>query len=99
MRTMTAISESSPAASGWSNRRSTYALGILCLIGLVNYIDRVALSVLQVPIKADLDLSDAQIGIIIGFAFFVPYTLTSPPMARLAEIGRASCRERVWQNV
>ncbi len=82
---MTASFESGRPGSGWSDRRSLNALAILCLIGLVNYIDRVAISVLQVPIKADLGLSDAQIGLIIGFAFFVPYTLLSMPMARLAD--------------
>lgn len=72
-------------ASGWGSRGSLYALFLLCLIGLVNYIDRVALSILQVPIKNDLALTDAQIGMIVGFAFFVPYTLLSLPMARLAD--------------
>lgn len=74
-----------PAPTGWGSRGSLYALGLLCLIGLVNYIDRVALSILQVPIKNDLALTDAQIGMIVGFAFFVPYTLLSLPMARLAD--------------
>ena len=48
--------------SGWKAWKAAWAwLGLLCLIGLVNYIDRVALSILQVPIKNDLALTDAQI--------------------------------------
>jgi len=61
------------------------ALGLLFAIGLVNYIDRVAMSVLQVPVKAELLLTDEQIGLLMGFAFFIPYTALSIPMARLAD--------------
>ena len=60
-------------------------LGLLFAVGLVNYVDRVAMSVLQVPIKAELMLSDEQIGLLMGFAFFLPYTMLSIPMARLAD--------------
>jgi predicted MFS family arabinose efflux permease len=67
--------------------RPHLALGLLFAIGLVNYIDRVAMSVLQVPVKTELQLSDEQIGLLMGFAFFVPYTLLSIPMARLADRG------------
>ena len=55
-------------------------LGLLFAVGLVNYVDRVAMSVLQVPIKAELMLSDEQIGLLMGFAFFLPYTMLSIPM-------------------
>lgn len=63
------------------------ALGLLFLIGLVNYIDRVAMSVLQVPIKLEFGLTDQQIGLLIGFAFFVPYIVLSIPLARMADRG------------
>jgi predicted MFS family arabinose efflux permease len=61
------------------------ALTLLFFVGLINYIDRIALSILQVPIKADLGLSDAQLGMLTGFAFFVPYTVLSWPLGRLAD--------------
>jgi MFS family permease len=63
------------------------AVALLFLIGLVNYIDRSAMSVLQVPLKAELRLSDEQMGLLMGFAFFIPYTALSIPMARLADRG------------
>lgn len=66
-------------------RSSAYALGMLFVVGLVNYIDRLALSILQVPIKDELGLSDAQLGLLTGIAFFIPYTLLSWPLARLAD--------------
>ena len=39
-----------------------YVLFLLFMVSVFNYIDRTILSVLQIPIKADLGLSDAQLG-------------------------------------
>lgn len=77
--------EGEDTAWPWSRKQQYYALAVLFAIGLVNYIDRVAFSVLQVPIKAELRLSDTEIGTLTGFAFFIPYLLLSMPMARLAD--------------
>jgi MFS family permease len=60
-------------------------LAALFAVGLVNYLDRTALSVLQVPIKAELGLSDAQLGALTGLCFVIPYTLLSLPLGRLAD--------------
>jgi predicted MFS family arabinose efflux permease len=65
--------------------RAYVALGILFLIGLVNYFDRLALGVLQVPIKEELHFSDSQLGLLTGLAFFIPYTLLAIPIARIAD--------------
>ncbi|ATE66237.1 spinster family MFS transporter [Rhizorhabdus dicambivorans] len=64
---------------------SLKALALLFAIAVVSYADRFTMGVLQVPIKADLGLSDAEIGALTGLAFFVPHTLLSIPMARLAD--------------
>lgn len=61
------------------------ALGILMLVGLSNYMDRLSISILQVPIKADLGLSDTQLGAITGLSFSLVYTLAAIPIARLAD--------------
>ena len=68
-----------PQANKW------YALGLLMVVGLFNYIDRLSISILQVPIKAELELSDTQIGILTGLAFSLVYTTMSIPLARLAD--------------
>jgi MFS family permease len=47
--------------------------------------DRVAFGVLQLPIKTRFGLTDSELGALTGFAFFLPYTLLSMPMARLAD--------------
>lgn len=66
-------------------RNKWYALAVLMVVGLFNYMDRLSISVLQVPIKEELGLSDTQIGALTGLAFAVVYTTVSIPIARLAD--------------
>jgi MFS family permease len=65
--------------------RRLYALGLLMVVGLFNYIDRLCMSILQVPIKAELGLTDTQLGIMTGLAFAILYTTLTVPVARLAD--------------
>ena len=66
-----------------------YATFLLTLINVFNYLDRMVLAVLVQPIKADLGLTDTQIGLLTGFAFVAMYAAVSVPLARLADrIGR-----------
>ena len=62
-----------------------YALVILTLVYTFNFIDRQLLSILQEAIKADLVLSDAQLGLLTGFAFAMFYVTAGVPIARLAD--------------
>lgn len=62
-----------------------FGLALLMLVGLTNYMDRLSISILQVPIKADLQLSDTQLGAITGLSFSLVYTLAALPIARLAD--------------
>lgn len=68
-----------------STRAAYYALGILTIVYSINFIDRQLLSILQESIKADLLLSDAQLGLLTGFAFAVFYTFAGLPIASLAD--------------
>ena len=68
-----------------STKAAYYALGILTLVYSINFIDRQLLSILQESIKADLMLSDAQLGLLTGFAFAVFYTFAGLPIASLAD--------------
>jgi MFS transporter, Spinster family, sphingosine-1-phosphate transporter len=52
-------------------------LALLFLINLLNYIDRLVISGLLEPIRKDLHLNDAQLGMI-ALAFLVPYTILPP---------------------
>jgi hypothetical protein len=66
-----------------------YALGLLMVVGLFNYIDRLCMSILQVPIKQELNLSDTQLGVLTGLAFSLLYTTMAVPIARLTPNLRA----------
>lgn len=66
------------------DRRAKYALGILTLINLFNYIDRWVVAAVIEPIKQSLGLSDTQLGII-GTGFIIVYALTSPVFGSLGD--------------
>ncbi len=62
-----------------------YTLSLLTLVYCFNFIDRQLLAILQESIKADLDLSDSQLGLLTGFAFAVFYVVAGIPIARWAD--------------
>ena len=51
------------------------ALGVLSVVNLFNFMDRILFSVLLEPIKVDLALSDSEMGILAGIAFGAFYGL------------------------
>ncbi|MEP5570118.1 MAG: MFS transporter [Halioglobus sp.] len=66
-------------------RAAYYALGLLTVVYAFNFIDRQLLAILQESIKADLNLSDSQLGLLTGFAFAVFYVTAGIPIARWAD--------------
>ena len=66
---------------------SWYALALLVLTVFFAYMDRIALSILVQPIKADLGLTDGQFGLLSGIAFAALYSTLGIPLARLADRG------------
>ena len=65
----------------------SYALALLMVIYVVNFVDRQVVAILAEPIKQDLGLADWQLGLMTGLAFAVLYTVLGVPIARVAERG------------
>lgn len=62
-----------------------FVLVMLTIVYAFNFIDRQILVILQEPIKADMGLSDAQLGLLSGFSFALIYVTAGIPIAWLAD--------------
>lgn len=80
MRSMTSASSAS-----FNRRLRILALSLLCLVSLFNYLDRYMVSILLPAIKADLKLSDTELGFVSGTAFTILYAVLGIPAGRLAD--------------
>lgn len=75
----------------YSRATRASVLGMLLLVYTFNFIDRQIVGILAVPIKADLGLTDTQLGALGGLAFALFYTALAIPIAVLADR-----RSRTW---
>ena len=71
-------------ATGVSAQTRTM-LWILLIVYIFNFLDRQIVNLLPAPIKADLGLSDTELGLLAGPAFAVFYALLGIPIARYAD--------------
>ena len=62
-----------------------YVVFVLCVCGVVAFIDRQIINLLVEYIKVDLQVSDTQISLLQGFAFAVFYALVAIPLGRVAD--------------
>lgn len=74
-----------PPAPGRGYR--AWLLFVLFLVCLFNYADRSVVASIAGPLKADLKLTDSQLGLLQGMSFALLYCLLGIPFARLAERG------------
>lgn len=65
--------------------RGLFVLGLLLFVNILNFIDRLLPSILVEAIRADLHLSDSQIGLMGGVAFAVIYSFATIGLARIAD--------------
>lgn len=72
---------STPRASGYPK----VVLAVLIVAYTFNFLDRQILGILAGPIKAELGLSDGQLGLMGGLAFALFYTGLGVPIAALAD--------------
>lgn len=75
------------ADEGFTPGYRYYALGLLTVVYIFNFIDRQIVVILQESIKQDLGLMDWQLGMLSGFAFAVFYVTMGVPIARIADRG------------
>ena len=74
-----------PASAGW------FLVTMLTIAYIFSFVDRYILGLLIEPIKADLGLTDAQIGWVIGWAFAIFYATMGIPIGWLVDR-----RRRTW---
>src|ERR1700688_1769147 len=74
-----------PSGAAASLAYRSYVLVVLVIVYTFNFIDRQIVGILAIPIKAELGLSDSQLGLMGGLAFALFYTFLGIPIARLAD--------------
>ncbi len=78
---------SSTRVPEFSRGYTRYALGLLLVVYVVNFLDRQVIAILLQAIKADLGVSDSALGFLSGIAFAALYSVLGIPLARLADRG------------
>lgn len=68
-----------------SSKYRTFALLLLTLVYGFNFIDRQIVGILAPWIQADLNLTNTQLGLLVGLAFAAFYTIMGIPLAFLAD--------------
>lgn len=75
----------SPGATARPGAYAWFALAILCLVYVLNFLDRQLLSILAKPIQDDLGVTDGQLGLIGGLYFAAFYCILAIPVGWLAD--------------
>jgi MFS family permease len=66
---------------------ASYALLLLFLVNVLNYIDRLIVAAVLPLLQSDLHFSDSQAGLLTGLAFAVLYATVGLPLGRFADRG------------
>ena len=66
-------------------RYRALVLAMLLVVYTFNFLDRQILGILAAPIKADLKLTDTQLGLLGGAAFALLYSTLAIPLALVAD--------------
>lgn len=74
------------AANGYPKESyAWYVVGILMVVYIFSFIDRQILALLVGPIRTDLEISDTEMSLLMGFSFALFYTIFGIPLGRLAD--------------
>ncbi|MGJ4942162.1 spinster family MFS transporter [Bradyrhizobium sp. HKCCYLS1011] len=77
--------ETQPAPIGIDPKAAWYGVGVLFMVQIFSFMDRQALSLLIVPIKSDLGLSDTEVSLLIGLGFALAYAVAGLPIGRMVD--------------
>lgn len=80
MATATSSTQSNP-------RYAWFVLGALCVVYVLNFLDRQLISILAKPIQDELGVSDAELGRLSGLYFALFYCILGVPVGWLADRG------------
>ena len=64
-----------------------YIVGVFAVLLMMSYFDRFILALLANPISQDLDVTDRQMGLLLGFGFAALYALAGLPIAWFLDRG------------
>jgi MFS family permease len=73
------------ASGELGSRTAIYAMVLVVLIQAMSMVDRQILAILLPRIKADLEVGDAEMGLLYGTVFALFYAIFSLPLGRLAD--------------
>ena len=68
-----------------TNGSRAFVLAMLLIVYTFNFLDRLVMSILATPIKAELRLTDTQLGMLGGLAFAILYSTLAIPFAWIAD--------------
>lgn len=68
-----------------SSARAWFTVAILMLAYVLSFVDRQILTLLVGPIRADLQISDTQMSLLMGLSFALFYTICGIPLGRMAD--------------
>lgn len=66
-------------------RRAWSMVALLCLLMVFSFVDRMILGLVAVDMGRDLEISDTQVGLLIGTSFAIVYALSGIPIAHLLD--------------
>lgn len=73
-----------------TNGSRAFVLAMLLIVYTFNFLDRLVMSILATPIKAELHLTDTQLGMLGGLAFAILYSTLAIPFAWIADRSKRS---------
>ncbi|WP_374406255.1 spinster family MFS transporter [Pelagerythrobacter sp.] len=75
----------SDTATDQGSRYGWFVVACATVLHALNYVDRQIVTIVAIPIKADLGLSNTEIGLISGLAFAIFYAVFGLPLAWIAD--------------